>query len=164
MTKAAQLTRSFIQNFSSFYTSPLNEREHVGMFNYSCEIIITHHSIVGIRSHTTPQDCIGPLHECNNEQFKSLQYGFRQTVERFQHLSKMWTKNNGFEFDWMSFIKFCNRLNPVQVLILRLSSLVGSLRTFVLCRRFSIYPLQRTRHQTVWFLWLWLTVYLSSNS
>ena len=107
------------------------------MFNYSCEIMITHHSIVGIRSHTTPQDCIGPLHECNNEQFKSLQYGFRQTVERFQHLSKMWTKNNGFEFDWMSFIKFCNRLNPVQVLILRLSSLVGSLRTFVLCRRFS---------------------------
>ena len=98
MTKAAQLTRSFIQNFSFFYTSPLNERENVGMFNYSCEIMITHHSIVGIRSLTTPQDCIGPLHECNNEQFKSLQYGFRQTVESSQHLSKMWTKNNGFEF------------------------------------------------------------------
>ena len=98
MTKAAQLTRSFIKNFSSFYTSPLNERENVGMFNHSYEIMITHHSIVGIRSPTTPQDCIGPNHECNNDQFKSSQYGFRQTVESFQLLSKMWTKNNGFEF------------------------------------------------------------------
>ena len=98
MTKAAQLTRSFIKNFSSFCTSPLNERENVGMFNHSCEIMITHHSIVGIRSLTTPQDCIGPNHECNNDQFKSSQYGFRQTVESFQLLSKMWTKNNGFEF------------------------------------------------------------------
>ena len=74
------------------------------MFNHSCEIMITHHSIVGIRSLTTPQDCIGPNHECNNDQFKSSQYGFRQTVESFQLLSKMWTIILGWELTDICFV------------------------------------------------------------